>query len=248
MCLFSQSITDVSNTKIFARVEGGFQHLVYQMTYMADVDLAMVLPIPVPAFSKEDAVDYINLQNYPTFFEDIENGFRAEELSSPDKFGSALAFESLIVHEVGNFEASFVPSLEDFGRLDPRFRLEDKIWEKLPEYHDFGFTVFKLKRTRNLVNVHPMAFRFPTRLQEAIFFPTIHVHDGNLPTEAEFDHALYCQTDHFEELGNSGWRRSDQVARNYMDIPKTAGIVKEDLPYWLLGLRGQLPNNDTILS
>jgi hypothetical protein len=43
------------------------------------------------------------------------------------------------------------------------------------------------------VTVHPMAFTFPTRAPERLFFPTVHVHDGRFHTTAKFDHALYYQ-------------------------------------------------------
>src|SRR5437899_1303322 len=62
----------------------------------------------------------------------------------------------LKVRTVGNFSASFVPTVKDFGRLDERFRLPEGTWEALPDYKDFGFAVFKLDQ--NVRQVHPMAF------------------------------------------------------------------------------------------
>ena len=49
-------------------------------------------------------------------------------------FGSAGGIEEgvsmLQVHEVGDYEASYVPTLADFHRLDPRFRMADEIWRR----------------------------------------------------------------------------------------------------------------------
>lgn len=39
-----------------------------------------------------------------------------------------------------------------------------------------GFAVLKL-RAGNL-HAHPMAFSFPRRTDRALFFPTLHIHDG----------------------------------------------------------------------
>ena len=45
------------------------------MSYAAAADLAMVLPLPVPPNPPEDAVRFINLQRYPSFFDDMARGF-----------------------------------------------------------------------------------------------------------------------------------------------------------------------------
>jgi hypothetical protein len=37
------------------------------------------------------------------------------------------------VREVGSFEASYVPKIADFSRLDERFRLPVAVWKKLPQ-------------------------------------------------------------------------------------------------------------------
>jgi hypothetical protein len=101
---------------------------------------------------------------------------------------------TLAVHEVGAFQASFVPSLADFGRLDARFKLSEKVWERLPQYQDYGFAVFKLRDTGATSNaVHPMAFDFATRLSGEVFVPTVHVHDGEVHDACWFDHVVFVQ-------------------------------------------------------
>ncbi|HZV35537.1 MAG TPA: hypothetical protein VFB72_13270, partial [Verrucomicrobiae bacterium] len=125
----------------------------------------MVLPLPVKPGTGEDGVHFISLKDYPDFFDDLENGFPPPP--SERATDSALAAPPaqaapLPVVQVGDFEASFVPTEKDFSRLDPRFRLPKDAWKKLPGYHDYGFAVFKLK-PRGLQKVHPMAFSFPRR-------------------------------------------------------------------------------------
>jgi len=95
---------------------------------------------------------------------------------------------------LGAFDASFVPSADDFDRLDPRFRLPSGVRDALPQYADYGFAVFKLRDTAGAVKgAHPMAFEFETRMPQALFLPTVHVHDGSLHAAARFDHIAYLQ-------------------------------------------------------
>jgi hypothetical protein len=117
MCLFTGSVHDVSHTAIFARSsEGNRQILVYSMALSASTDVALVLPLPIPPGSGEDVVRLIDLSAYPRFFDDLN------EAIFSGSFGSA---PDLMVHEVGAFEASFVPTRDDFARLDERFRIPD---------------------------------------------------------------------------------------------------------------------------
>src|SRR5262249_48891473 len=179
MCCFSRPVDAVSDTNIFARSSSGVrQFLVYSMRLSAKEDLAMILPIPVPKNPKEDAVRFINLEDYPDFFKDLALGFPTRSKSVEE----SLALKKLEVVNVGSFEASCVPTVKDFARLDERFRLPDSAWEKLPMYKDYGFVVFKLRKGAQ--KVHPMAFEFPRAEPGRIFFPTVHIHDGKVHPKA----------------------------------------------------------------
>src|SRR5262245_38224377 len=69
MCCFSRRVEKVANTNIFARAsKDGRQFLVYNMLLSTKEDLAMILPIPVPKNTDEEAVKFINLEKYPDFF------------------------------------------------------------------------------------------------------------------------------------------------------------------------------------
>src|SRR5688500_7206502 len=116
MCCFSQPVALVSDTNIFARSANGRQFLVYSMDYAAATDLAMVLPLPVPPNSPEDAVRFISLEQYPTFFGDMSRGF-TPRMAFPQSMAAGpqpASAPRLKVHDVGDFEASFVPRIEDF--------------------------------------------------------------------------------------------------------------------------------------
>lgn len=197
MCCFSGPVHEVKNTRIFARVgQRGHQAIIYQMGIQADQEVAMVMPIPVKAGEGEKAVTFHDLQGYPALFDDLHKGFPVPASTYSDTFGAAPAPApgrgNLKVVSVGAFDASYVPGIADFTRLDERFRLPADVWPQLPGYHEFGFAVFKLKPGRS--KIQPMAFTFPTARPEEIFFPTLHIHDGKIHEKERFDHTLYCQS------------------------------------------------------
>jgi hypothetical protein len=243
VCCFSQPVELVADTSIFARTSSdGRQFLVYSMRYAAASDLAMVLPLPVPPAPPDDAVRFINVQGYPDFFQDLANGYPQPQCG-PSEGGP------LQIHDVGDFEASFVPRMQDFGRLDERFRIGREVWDRVPAYHDFGFAVFKLKKAPSLAKeVHPMAFEFPRRNPDLLYFPTLHVHDRTVSPHAVFDHVLYCQPEDPSSEWLADWWESYGPASQFMDVERSLGIVAPDRPYWQLRLSGQLENTDTLIG
>jgi len=226
----------VSKTNIFARmIEPGRQALAYGMNLEATREIAMVLPLPVVPGSGEDAVTFIDLHEHPRMFDDLAALFHVlQPLSRKGGPSRSLGFApKLVVHKVGSFIASYVPTRADFVRLDPRFRLPEVLFDAVPAYADHGFAVFQLEPGK--VTVHPMAMRFPTRDPQRLFFPTVHVHDGRFHATAKFDHALYYQ----RESGVPG----DMVSP--LKPHKTyAGLVEPELPVIRRLLHARLPNAD----
>ncbi len=217
MCIFSGEVESVSKTNIFARLVGDRQVLVYGMSIRATEEVAMILPIPVAPASREDSVNFISLEDYPDFFADMAKPFRSKSLSFDD---TSRGGETLKVHRVGCFDASYVPSVTDFDRLDARFRLPKAAAEH-PPYREYGFVVFQLRAGQH--EVHPMAFSFITGSSK-LFFPTIHVHDGShMPEWEEFDHALYAQevqSPDTQEGRPQSWFSTDIPAGKFMNIAK----------------------------
>lgn len=255
MCIFSNEVESVSKTEIFAKLSGtDKQFLVYRMNYEANQELAMILPLPTPAMSPEDAVRFIDLSEYPEFFKDMNKGFVIFDLDSGSKgMPRGMSKSMLAVQDVGNFEASFVPSLQDFDRLDPRFCLPETTWQSLPRYQHYGFAVFKLKPGN--IAAHPMAFEFPIRLKSILFFPTVHVHDGQVESFADFDHALYFQTREDTTVNprwnlSQSWKRERELllAQDFVNIDKTEGIVDGQLPIYRQLVKGENPNIDTLVT
>lgn len=248
MCCFSGKVEEVKNTRIFARLGEGRQMLIYEMAMNAATEVAMVLPIPIQAGSGETAVKFYNFQDYARVFADLHAGFPAQRSSyGNDPFGALPPSQNrkLEVVSVGAFDASFVPTIADFSRLDERFRLPADVWPKLPGYQNYGFAVFKLKAGKN--NVQPMAFSFPTSRPQEVFFPTLHIHDGEIHEKEHFDHTLYCQGNG-SLLDLSKWSESPRPAVTFAKCGKTHGFVLPEQHVYRRRLMGNLPNGDIVVK
>lgn len=267
MCCFGGgggAIKYVGKTNLFARASGERQLLVYSMNVATSGPVAMILPLPVPPGSPEDAVRFIDLHGYPRLFTDLDAGFPELVLGAPKRGGlwrSAAPPRQLEVHRVGDFEASFVPTLADFARLDPRFRLSDTVWRALPQYADWGFCVFKLieapawfgARWFGRVKprtIHPMAFEFPRRDPARLFFPTVHVHDGEVHARADFDHTLYYQSAAPRTATLAAWHSetSPGTAAQFVDVERSAGIIDGAAQVHRVLIAGNQPNADILLG
>lgn len=256
MCCFSRPVDSVSATNIFARSGAdGRQFIAYSMTLRAGEDLSMILPLPIKPGSGEKAVEFISLKDYPEFFVDLQKGFpqKPKPGSTLGRSFGAIAASKLEVISVGNFDASFVPTIADFARLDERFRLPSGTWEKLPAYKNHGFAVFKLKSGN--AKVHPMAFSFPRAKPGELFFPTVHIHDGKVHKNTEFDHSLYCQrgaTDEFTLIdwdeSTRDWDESDRPVGLYMQAAKAGPLLDAGEHCYRRRLTGTLPNEDFVLK
>jgi hypothetical protein len=225
----------------------------------------MVLPLPVQLPATDDeSLEFISLQQHDRFFEDLNNGLPLA--AYPQARGVDFVAESkptLEVHDVGDFIASFVPRIGDFDRLDEQFRIPQESWDKIPRYSDYGFAVFQLKSLQG--KPHPMAFKFRSRLNQpagsSIFFPTVHIHDGQVHKREEFDHTLYLQDAVFDDTCGgykqrgysvtdpaTGYVRSKWPAGKFCDIDASCGIVDGEALVHRLEMRGRLDNVDVLAS
>ncbi len=265
MCIFSGPVNKVSATNIFARHDQylgkPYQYLAYSMKVTFEDPVAMILPIPVENRATEASVAFINLEEYPGLFTDLDNGFPQEmNLGGGAK---SLSFDRstsvLQVHEVGGFIASFAPTYDDMDRLDSRFRLPITAWAQLSgDYLDWGFAVFQLrdkseplipasgmllkgKKKSKAANreIHPMAFGFNSRFRDLIYVPTRHYHGHDVSSREVFDHTIYFQGD---DLGYGD--ESESTASSFVDIEKTQNIVLGDKQVYRSRIEGQHPNKD----
>jgi hypothetical protein len=241
MCIFSGPVEKVNGTNVFCRMEQGIQTLVYGMSVYASRDVSMILPLPVKPGTQE--INFIALDGYPNFFQDMENGFveKSKGLSRGLDTLSVDSLRTLKVEKVGNFEASFVPTLQDFDRIDGRFKLSPSVWASLPQYSDFAFAVFQLTKPEG--EIHPMAFQFASRWSY-LFFPTVHIHNGELHHYEHFDHRLYCQSDY----PTAEWRSSYSPTSSFMKLEKAKDILHPTARISLRKMIGKFPNMDTFAN
>ena len=247
MCIFTGSVESVGDTRIFARQEAQRQAIVYDMVLSSNDETAMVLPIPIADASKAGQVEFVDLSGYPAFFDDIESLFPQMISASVGRFRSRVP-ELIEVHEVGVYEASFVPTPSDFKRLDPRFSLKDTFFEQAPEYLDYGFVVFKLKPGES--RVHPMAFWFSKINDNQLFFPTKHMHDGIVHNRDIFNHTLYGQCDAYTGVDSS---IESIDPKNHLGMLKNIahnsfGLVSKDKLICKKTMVGKNDNKDVWLS
>ena len=251
MCLFTRPVENVSDTNIFARAVGPRQILVYEMAYAALGELAMVLPLPVEPGAGEDALKFIPLDECAGFFAQLREGFpvrRDPRFESMTLGATVELSRTLRVQEVGDFEASFVPTPEDFGRLDERFRLPLDLWLRLNDYRDWGFAVFKLKAAAGGKRVHPMALEFPRRDAKRLFFPTLHIHSGQLEPMAHFDHTLYLQPEPAMNWYLQGWEESYAPAVAFVKCMQGEALFDLARPVWRAKVKGRHENADVWLG
>ena len=248
MCCFSREVRSVSATRIFARhLFETRQALIYSMTIDAPTEVAMILPIPVAAGAKENAVNFANLHAYTGIFDDMEACFPVPKSKFDAQPGGAPALGgTLSVVDVGSFRASFVPTVKDFARLDSQFRLPDDVWSKIGQYDHFGFAVFQLKK--GAATIHPMAFDFPTAMPDRLFFPTVHIHDGKVHPKAHFDHMLYCQPARLSGGAIHDWQESPSLATSHVKVKLTKGLVSGGQHVYRRRMAGELPNSDVLLA
>lgn len=252
MCCFSKPVRAVSKTNILAvGYVDGRQWTTYSMRVRADEELAMVLPLPVAPATID--IEFVSMEAFPRFFDDLAGLFPVPKpvVTGIEIWGGRPTLRSarLPVVEVGDFEASFVPCLRDFDRLDPRFVVPTEVWAQRPEYEDYGFAVFRidprLHANASIRRFHPMSFIFPRRDRDTLFFPTVHVHDGVMRNLARFDHELYAQV---ESDTLEGWTRSKTIV-DFTSLPrKLRARFDSSKHLFKKSLHGRLPNEDTLVS
>ena len=225
------------------------------MEFSAEQDVAMILPFPQKRGGAQPR--FINFEDVPEFFKKLQSLFPVRRTRGSRGLKSAPMSFSIPVIQFGSFEGSFVPTINDFDRLDERFRFASGTLDAMKRlYGDYSFAVFKLKPGRD-VKVHPMAFAFDARDPKKIFFPTVHVHDGEWHASEHFDHTLYAQV---PEDNLRGEIREANKAGNPTEVSERKMSINKDLrsspaseavvaaPVFRVKLRGNLENRDQIFS
>jgi len=98
-------------------------------------------------------------------------------------------------------ERTHAPALEGF-RLSPQ---QERLWRLAGAEGFHAWCVVDVEGPLG-------AFTFPHAKGAKLFFPTVHVHDGEVHKTAEFDHELYLQPKNASQMLPSS-RRGVRVTR-----------------------------------
>ncbi len=104
-----------------------------------------------------------------------------------------------------------------------------------------------------------MAFEFKSRFADQLFFPTIHIHDGEVHETEHFDHMLYLQNPAWDKLVGSyagpsradpatGFVRSKAVASQYCRMQQSEGLLAPDALLHRRKVNGNLKNMDYVFD
>ncbi len=182
MCIISEPVEEVSETKILVGVNSDFTKQI--TVYSNDVENysesnAMILPVPNP-----QSVKFIDLTNYSRIFNDADSVFELEKSRSLSKSLSrnySLGINSLEIHNVGSYKASIALGLEDLKRVNKSvFNLSSGCYDLLKRDYSnpkFGFIICKLNKGKE--SYHPFAYSHNLLSMEEIFIPTKHYHEHN---------------------------------------------------------------------
>ncbi len=231
MCIILAQVEHVNATKIFTCFTNDQtrQFLVYSnQVETNEDDNCMILPVPNP-----ESVKFVNLSKYAKLFDDLEANFYKSRRSSLNMYASlsrSAAVESaerprLVVHDVGAYSASIVPSVNDFDRIDTtHFTLPDDLEHILRTTYDsqFGYIVCKLTRGKH--SYHPFAYSHAKHTSNLLFIPTLHYHPHGYglakAVDADWDHIIYSVGTDLDTTSHDEYAFSPKDTIKYTKLPE----------------------------
>lgn len=189
MCIIQGENVHVSNTcLLISPTTNGQQLTVYANTVKLDnsrVQGAMILPYP-----SGQLATFINLQGCENLFTELATVFTP--LSRSVNFFTNQCDSLLEVENVGSYNVSNVPSLDDFPRLNREiFTIDPRVFNCLQEYYREGFS-FVVCQLQADAEYHPFAYIHNRQPNGQLFIPTRHFHLGeDGQNHTDWDHQIY---------------------------------------------------------
>lgn len=191
MCIVVEE-ADVYATNIFVAPDTKKERQI--VVYSNTVDTSFEKNLMVLAVPNPETVDFVDLSEYPEFFEDISKYFKRHEVRTRSVYKSygsngseSFDCDEPHVHEVGNFLASICKKISDLKKINSNTfgKIGDDALEFITSKYSntgHGFVVCKLKKGNN--NYHPFAYTH--KISSKLFVPTMHYHgDEKKRTEQE---------------------------------------------------------------
>jgi hypothetical protein len=91
-----------------------------------------------------------------------------------------------------------------------------------------------------------LCFAFPTATPNRLFFPTLHIHDGQVHDKELFDHTLYFQATRGPLHG--GWEESPGLPVTKVKCGLTHGMVRPDMHLYRHQMIGKFTNGDVVVD
>lgn len=195
MCIIDGNIDNVSKTKIFVGQDWtGNQITVYSNKVETKQQVAMILPCPKGNIKLYDMSDHKN------FFEKLNNFFPQMQYKG---FNAQSTNSSFGIVQVGSYDVSIVPSLEEMDNLNYiHFNLSPGVKYLLNKDYSEGFS-FIVCMIRQGAEFHPIAYTH--KMKDTYFIPTKHYHNGS-EKHADWDHEIYVMSvnDNLSKYHNYG--------------------------------------------
>ncbi len=226
MCIILTQVESVTNTQIYisSSKDRTRQLVIYTNTVDSPLENAMILPVPNPL-----SVELLNFKHYKDIFEDCNKCFKHIDDHRYDSGMRSLYASASLPHRpplpvytVGSYQASIVPSFDDFDRLNMKIlRVNPQVFTLLKDTYDssFGFIVCQLRTGSH--QYHPFAYTHNIHSSRLLFTPTLHYHLGESSVTADWDHTIYSpMTDlyttgqyYFKDTKNVDWNKLPEAYR-----------------------------------
>lgn len=138
------------------------QLLACSMSLSAHDELSLVLPLPVPVGCPAEEIRFVDLDDYPAFFDCLARGSVRYPAGSRQHMLDRVRLPKapVQVHVCAEFTTSLV-DYHGLEQLDPPIRLPEEVCDRFPTYRDYGFVVLRIHgaRTRATLSAEVKAAR-----------------------------------------------------------------------------------------
>ena len=235
MCLISNPIEKVSNTKILVAPNPQMtKQLVVYSNYINNISEsnAMVLPVPLPG-----SIQFINLSKYANIFDDCAKCFYNPNKSrsfgySTNSSNTRNDSTPLEVFNLGSYKVSLAMNLEQISRVDKKiFELSSGLANTLSVFYYqpyWGFIICKLDVGAK--SYHPLAYSHDI-IDKKIYIPTRHYHQEVKWTDAN-QWALGLHIDPKQNPLNSMSWNEDNIDQSPMFKSEQFGMTSPEANGW----------------
>ena len=242
MCIINDK-ADVETTNIFVAPDKdrNMQITIYSNNVKSRNSNLMILPVP-----NISSIQYINLENYPDIFKDLESNYYSQVDDDDDCFSASK--RSLPVINVGSYKATTVSNISQIDNINHIHfgTVSERIKQILQKYYpNFGFIVCKLDASNAFKKYHPFAYKHKI-YNNLLFIPTRHHHSGSSPEEkiSDWDHNIYSYNTHNKHNNckiNEGFLNIIKMNK----IPFNFGRIES---YCKFKIHGRFKNKDGIFT